>query len=60
MRISRRLATKPIEENPRSTDLEDPPTKTENSAVLVPRREEFLRDLTKLGNKREPESPEPE
>jgi hypothetical protein len=60
MRIFRRPTVKPTEENPRSTDLKDPPKKTENPAVLVPRREEFLRDLAKLGNKREPESPEPE
>jgi hypothetical protein len=51
---------RPSEENPRSTDLEDPPKKTENLAVLVPNREEFLPDLTKLGEKRERESYEPE
>jgi hypothetical protein len=51
---------KPTEENPRSTDLEDPPWKAEDPAVLVPKREEFLRDLMKLGNTREPESPESE
>jgi hypothetical protein len=60
MRIFRRLATKPIEESPRSTDREERPKKTENPAVLVPQRDAFLRDLTKLGNKREPESTEPE
>jgi hypothetical protein len=60
MPIFRRLRTEPTEKNPRSTDLDDPLKRSDNPGILVPKREEFLRDLAKLGKKPEPESPEPE
>jgi len=51
---------KPTEESPDSTDRGGPPKKTDNAAILVPNRDEFLRDLTKLGKNREAESAEPD
>ena len=60
MRLFRRPTTEPPEENSHSTDLEGPPRKTDHAAILVPKREEFLRDLTKLAKDREPESSEQE
>ena len=60
MRIFRRPTMKPTEESRDSTDRGGPPKKTDNAAILVPNRDEFLRDLTKLGKNREAESAEPD
>jgi hypothetical protein len=53
MRIFRRPTREPTEESPHSTDLDSPPQETDDEAILVPKREEFLRDLTKLGKSHE-------
>jgi len=60
MPLFRRPTTEPTEESHHSTELEGPPRKTDNDAILVPKREEFLRDLTKLGKNPERESSESE